>query len=111
MLGGMADDKKEHAACAILSAKPFQALVQVGVAQSGDRLARMGERVLERGNHLGLVSGGLLQPFHIDRRRRRCANELIDVVVGSRYVQKYFGEGTYVRRRTPNIFIRRYSLR
>src|ERR1700687_5690876 len=107
----MANDKQEHAAFGVLSAEPVQTLVEVGVGHSADRLASVRERVLERGNYLGLVRGGFLQPFHIDGGRRRCANELIDVVVGSRYVQEYFGEGTHIGRRTPSVFISGYSLR
>src|ERR1700693_4795095 len=110
MLGGIANDKQEHAALGVLSAKPVQALVEVGVGHSGDRLASVRERVLERGDNLGLVGGGLLQPFHIDAGRRGCANELIDVVVGSRYVQEYFGEGAHIGHWTPSVFIGGYSL-
>src|SRR5260370_10471649 len=106
----MADDKQEHAALGVLSAEPVQALIEVGVGHRRDRFAGMGERVLKRGDDLSFVGGGLLQPFYIDAGRRGCANELIDVVVGSRYVQKYLGERTYIRRRTPTIFIRGHTL-
>src|SRR6267378_3436363 len=111
MFGSVTDDKQEHAALGVLSAKPVQALVEVGVGHSRDRLAGMRERVLERGDNLGLVGGGFLQPFHIDAGRRWCTNELIDVVVGSRYMQKYFSEGTHIGCRTPGVFVGGYSLR
>src|SRR5713226_2081781 len=111
MLGGVADDKQEHATLGVLSAKPVQALVEVGVGHGRDRLAGMGERVLERGNNLGLVGGRRLHTINIDAGRRGCANELIDVVVGSRYVQEYFGKGAHIGRRTPSVLIGGYSLR
>src|SRR5216683_3059594 len=75
MLGGMANNKQENSALGILSTKPVQALVEVGVGHSRNRLAGMGKRVLERGDNLGLVSGGLLQPLHIDAGRRGCSHE------------------------------------
>src|SRR6266446_8281330 len=36
MLGGMANDKQEHATLSVLSAEPVQALVEVGVGHGRD---------------------------------------------------------------------------
>src|ERR1019366_8484581 len=111
VFGSMAGNKQKHATFGVLSAEPVQALVEVRVGHSRDRFAGMGKRVLKRGDHLGLFRGGFLESFHIEAGRWRCPNQLIEVVVGRRHMQKYCGERAHIGRRTPGVFVRRHSFR
>src|SRR5580692_9326057 len=55
MLGPMPDDKDQHAALRILSAKPVKAFFQVGIGHGRNRFAGMGVGIFQSGNDFRLV--------------------------------------------------------